>query len=62
MDKVLLNFKVDHHIEPPALLQHILLLCKTRKVPAGAIFGMSNSRVPHVLGVRKLAAFAFKVG
>ncbi|PFX32127.1 Ribonuclease P protein subunit p38 [Stylophora pistillata] len=51
---------VDHAIEPPALLQHLLLLCATRKAPACAITGMSDSRVPHVLGVRKLAAFAFK--
>ena len=65
--KTLLNlfislFEVDRSIEPHTLLEHLLVLCATRKAPACAITGMSESRVPRVLGVRKLAAFAFKVG
>lgn len=53
--------QVDKSIQPAALLEHLLLLCATRKVPACAITGMNESTFPPLLGVRKVSAFAFKV-
>jgi len=51
---------VDRSIQPAALLEHLLLLCATRKVPACAITGMNESTFPPLLGVHKVSTFAFK--
>ena len=38
------------------------MLCATRKAPACAVTGMNAVTFPPLLGVRRVSAFAFKVG
>ena len=42
-------------------LEHLLILCATRNAPACALSGMAESAIPMLLGVRRVAAFGFKV-
>ncbi|XP_078381833.1 uncharacterized protein LOC144664533 [Oculina patagonica] len=51
---------VDRSIQPVSLLEHLLVLCATRKAPACAITGMNEATFPPLLGVRRVSAFAFK--
>lgn len=54
-------FQVEKSIKPVSLLEHLILLCATRNTAACALTSISETKIPKVLKVRRVAALGLKV-